>query len=110
MAWLTRDAQVLATVDDRGDRSGVRLVEGPALVHTLGGGTPVDVAWCRRRDAPTAPSRSSPPVLEVQRVATLGSWRLGRPCPPGRVVVVAGAGAFERWRLQVGDRLEVEGE
>lgn len=113
MAWLTRESQVLATLDSSaGQPCGARLVRGPALIHTLGsrgtlgGRGGVDVAWCR----PSPDSGRWPPAtLDVYRVAAVGAWRIARPCSPGAVAVVAGPAAFERWRLRVGDRLEVEG-
>jgi hypothetical protein len=34
-------------------------------------------------------------------------WRLAGPRRRGRSMLVARAGSFERWRLQVGDQLEI---
>jgi hypothetical protein len=99
VAWLTRDDQVLATFGT----GGVRLVRGPALVHTLGAAEPLDVAWCNQSRG------QSEETLEVRRIATVGRFRVARPCLPGHAAVCAPAGAFERWKLQVGDRLEVTG-
>ena len=96
MAWLTRDDQVLASFGT----GGVRHVRGPALVHTFGAARPLDVAWCQGSDE----------TLEVRRIATVGRFRVARPCLRGHAAVVAPAGAFERWNLRVGDRLEVTGE
>ena len=70
------------------------LVAAP-LLGTL------DVAWCR----PTLSGE-----VEVCRLARLGPLR---PVVPGfgpPVVIVAAGGAFERWRLTVGDRLTVRGD
>lgn len=117
MPWLVREAQVLATIDSprgtgtaptqkdadepvEGTAADVRLLRRPVLVHTMRPGTALDVAWCQPE--PGA-------VLVVQRVIALKGWRLARPRLRAPAVVVAPAGAFERWHLQVGDRLEVKG-
>jgi hypothetical protein len=42
-------------------------------------------------------------VVEMRR------WRVGRPRPRATCVIEAEAGAFERWRLQPGDSLELKG-
>ena len=97
MAWLTRDDQVLATLG----AGGTRLVRRPALIHTLRGGEPLDVAWCVEQPDD---------ALEVRRLATVGRFRVARPCLVSHAAVVAPAGAFERWGLRVGDRLEVTGQ
>ncbi|MBO0731358.1 MAG: hypothetical protein J2P57_19020 [Acidimicrobiaceae bacterium] len=76
---------------------GTRVLHRPALVHTLRCRDGLDVAWCSEtRDG-----------LEVRHVQVLSGHRVARPrlrCP---IVVVAEAGAFERWKLQVGDLLTV---
>lgn len=100
MAWLTRKEEVLAALDstERGRLGdGARLLHRPALVHTLRGGAGLDVAWCS----------DTGDGLEVRHVQVLGGYRVAWPhllCP---VVVVAEAGAFERWKLRVGDVLTV---
>lgn len=104
MAWLTRDTEVLATASRWGEASwasleGAVVRDGPALVHTLGSGVALDVAWCRR-----APDGE----WEVRRVATLGPHRVARPCLPAAMVIAAPAGAFERWRLVPGDLLHLQ--
>ncbi len=129
MAWLTRNDEVLAALGtDRaglaglgGDVQGALLLRGPTVVHTLRVPGPLDVAWCRapgpldgtRGRAPgppdVAPRRAPPEELEVRRIATLVAHRVGRPCGRGTAVLVAEAGAFERWQLRVADRLEVRG-
>jgi uncharacterized membrane protein (UPF0127 family) len=109
MPWLLRDDEVLAVLEVADD-SRARLrgllgrdgVEGafllrPAMsVHTLGMRFPIDVAFC---DAD----------LVVLDTVSMGRHRLGRPRLRARAVIEAQAGAFERWRLQPGDQLEVKG-
>lgn len=71
------------------------LVLTPArAVHTLGMRFDLDVAYL------AADGR----VVDLHR---LRRHRLGRPRWRARSVVEAGAGAFERWGLRVGDVLEV---
>jgi uncharacterized membrane protein (UPF0127 family) len=111
MAWLLRDGEVLATLevaDAPGDRirgllgrpepEGAMLLRRPLLLHTIGVGFRVDAAFCN-------------PEMRVTDIVQLGRFRIALPRPwrAGCVVVVAGEGAFERWRLAVGDRLEVKG-
>ncbi len=63
-------------------------------VHTFGMRFPIDVAFCDRDLV----------VLGVARVPPLADDR----CPGGvPAVIEAEAGAFERWGLRVGDRLEL---
>ena len=109
MAWLLRDGDVLASLE-RADTARARArgllgrdgVEGALLlspasaVHTIGMRFPIDVAYCDRD-------------LTVLDVVTMPRWRIGRPRPAARAVIEAEAGAFERWQLRPGDRLEVAG-
>jgi hypothetical protein len=55
---------------------------------------PIDVAFC---DADGV----------VLRTVTLVPWRLSPYVRRSAFVVEAEAGAFDRWRLRVGDRLEL---
>jgi hypothetical protein len=105
VAWLTREGDVLATLE--ADRrllgatfQGALIMRRPALVHTLHPAVALDVAWCT-----PAPEHR----LEVRRTATLKVRRVGLPCLRTAAVIVAPAGSFERWRLQVGDILETTG-
>lgn len=106
--WLVRGSDVLASADvadtwrarSKGllGRDGIEgaLVLRPARsVHTLGMRFPIDVAHL---DAD----------LVVVRVGTMAPWRVGRPVRAARAVLEAEAGAFERWHLAVGDRLELK--
>jgi uncharacterized membrane protein (UPF0127 family) len=109
MAWLVSDDRVLATLEvadtawrrgrgllgrDRCD--GAMLFPATRSVHTLGMRFRIDVAICTED-------------LEVIEVLTLSPNRLTRPRRRGRMVVEAPAGAFTRWGVGPGDRLEVRG-
>jgi uncharacterized membrane protein (UPF0127 family) len=55
---------------------------------------PIDVAFCDAEGV-------------VLRTVTLAPWRLSPYVRRAAFVVEAEAGAFERWRLRTGDRLEL---
>ena len=107
MPWLLRDGEVLATVEVA-DSFGARLrgligrdgIEGAYLlrparsVHTVGMRFPIDVAFCDRD-------------LQVLDTVRMGKHRVGLPRLRANVVLEAEAGAFDRWGLARGDRLEV---
>ena len=130
MPWLLRDDEVLAAVElaaTRRDRHRGLLgrdgVEGAILlsparsVHTLGMRFPIDVAFCRPAPSPSPSSRSSAPsvvpsepliaALVVLGTTSMAPLRIGRPRLRATCVIEAEAGAFERWRLRPGDRLEI---
>ena len=65
-------------------------------VHSFGMRFALDVALCDRE-------------LAVRRVVCLRPWRMTRPSMAAPCVVEAEAGAFERWRLRPGDKLEIKG-
>ncbi len=101
MAWLTRDGEVLATLERSASvapcpADSALLVPAPLLLHTLAQPFALEVAFCDRD-------------LKVLSVIWLRRWRVARPRLRARRLVVARAGAFERWRLSVGDRLEIKG-
>jgi hypothetical protein len=112
MSWLLRDGDVLATVEDRrrgwqASLQGALVLRRPALVQTL---TPsqaraLDVAKCASEDGDGGNG-----TLRVRRISVVARRRVSVPHLGGGGLVVAPAGTFERWRLQVGDRLEVRGE
>jgi hypothetical protein len=109
MSWLLREDEVLAVIEEQAKGrlrpvDGALLLRGRALVHTLTTAEAVDVAWCVPVDAGDGSGKR---CLEVRRTATLGPRRVARPRPRTASLVVAGEGAFERWRLHVGDRLEI---
>ncbi|MDA8039970.1 MAG: DUF192 domain-containing protein [Actinomycetota bacterium] len=108
MAWLLRDGQVLASLDIAG--SFTERVEGllkrreldvavllrhKRIAHAIGLHFPVDVAFLDRD-------------LLVTRTRRLKPYRVARPSLSARNVLVAGEGAFERWSLKAGDRLEIK--
>ena len=110
MAWLVSDARVLASADvltrrtdrrrgllGRSEVDGAVVIDPCRWVHTVGMRFPIDVAFL---DADGV-------VLDVVR---MNPHRIGRPRPGARHVIEADAGAFERWQLRVGDRVEVRDE
>ena len=78
-------------------RDGIRgalLLPGVGSVHTVGMRFPIDVAFCDRN-------------LVVRATVTMARFRLSRPRLAARSVVEAEAGAFARWQLVPGCRLEI---
>jgi hypothetical protein len=107
MSWLIRDGDVLAALESRRSGwtrqlAGAVVLPSPALVHTLTSPTGLDIAWCRR-----VRTESGASCLEVRKVARLSGRRLAHPRLGAGAIVAGAPGAFERWHLQVGDRLEV---
>ena len=107
MSWLVRDGDVLAAAEVA-DTAGARrrgllgrdafegaLVLRPCRhVHTARMRFAIDVAFC---DAGGV----------VLRTSTLAPWRISPVVCRAAFAVEAEAGAFDRWRLQRGDRLEL---
>ena len=112
MAWLLRDGEVLASIElaerfgqrvrgllgrEPGTLDGALLLRPARSVHTIGMRFPIDVAFCDED-------------LTVLHVCTpLRPYRATRIHWKARCVLEAEAGAFERWRLRVGDHLELKG-
>ncbi len=109
MPWLLREGEVLATLEvaasfperargllGRDGIEGALLLHPAHSVHTIGMRFPVDVAFC---DAD----------LVVITTVCLQRHRVCLPRVRARSVVEAEAGAFERWHLRPGDRLEIKG-
>jgi len=107
MAWLVRDGEVLAAVEvaettrarRRGlthrDRIDGALVLRPCRnVHTVGMKFPIDVAFCDGDGT-------------VLRTTTLVPWRISPVVRRSAFAIEAEAGAFDRWRLARGDRVEL---
>lgn len=107
MSWLVRDGEVLATLEiadtmstrmagllGRPGIDGAMLIKPARSVHTLGMQFPIDVAFCNRE-------------LQVVAVVSMVRNRFSLPRLRSRCVIEAEAGAFERWGLKVGDRLEI---
>ena len=110
MAWLLRDGEVLAVLEvadgvagrargllGRDGVEGALLIKPARSVHTVGMRFPIDVAFCDRD-------------MNVLDTVTMKRFRLTRPRLRARCVVEAEAGAFDRWGLRPGDRLEIKGE
>lgn len=108
MAWLLRQGEVLASLEvpppgrrrrrgvlRREDGVGALLVTSRRAAHTIGARGPLDVAYLDADLVVVATSRMAPN-------------RLGMPRRRACAVLEAEAGAFERWRLRPGDRLEIE--
>jgi hypothetical protein len=107
MSWLLRDEDVLAVIEDRrkgwrDDLQGVVLVPAPAVLHTFACARALDAAWCT-----PVKLNAGEPAYRVRKIHILGRNRWARPHLTPGVLVVAPAGAFERWKLQAGDELEV---
>jgi uncharacterized membrane protein (UPF0127 family) len=109
MSWLLRDGDVLATAEvadgfsrrskgllGRTGYEGAMILPHTRAVHTMGMKFPIDVAFCDKD-------------MVVVGVATLRPWRMSIPRKGGRSVIEAEAGAFERWGLRKGDKLELRG-
>ncbi len=105
--WLLREGEVLAAAEiadglwartrgllgrDRYD--GALVLPHTRAVHTAGMRFAIDVAFLDRE-------------LTVVGTSLLRPWRVGLPRPRARSVLEAEAGAFERWGLRPGDRLEL---
>jgi len=109
MAWLMRDAEVLASLEiatTRRDRAkgllgrdgldGALLIERARSVHTFGMRFPIDVAFLDED-------------LVVVRTTQLRRFRMTMPVRGAHHALEAEAGAFARWDLVVGDKLEIQG-
>jgi uncharacterized membrane protein (UPF0127 family) len=110
MAWLVCDARVLASADVAETRSARRrgllgrdsmegaLVIAPCRwIHTVGMRFPLDVAYLDEHGIVVK-------TIQMQR------HRVGIPVWHARTVIEAEAGAFARWGLRVGDRIEIRRE
>lgn len=108
MAWLLRDGQVLASLEiadsflarnrgllGRTGTTGAMLLTHTRGVHSLGMRFSVDVAFLDKD-------------LVVVDAVTLRRYSMALPRRRTRSVLEAEAGAFERWGLKVGDRLEIK--
>jgi uncharacterized membrane protein (UPF0127 family) len=106
-AWLLREGEVLAALEvaesrqermqgllDREGIAGAILLRPARSVHTFGMQFALDVAVCDKD-------------LVVLRTLCLRPGRLTRPSLKGVSIIEAEKGAFERWKLRPGDRLEI---
>ena len=109
MPWLVHDGKVLATLEvaatpsgrmrgllGRDGIDGAMLLDPARSVHTIRMRFAIDVAFVDRD-------------LRVLRIVTMRPNRLGVPVLKARSVIEAEAGAFGRWGVGVGDRLEIRG-
>ncbi|HXQ62706.1 MAG TPA: DUF192 domain-containing protein [Acidimicrobiales bacterium] len=106
--WLLRDGEVLAAAEMAGSfvarnkgLIGRPEYEGAFLIprtsgalHSFGMRFALDVAFLDRD-------------LAVVDTVVLTPWHMTRPRRHCRTVLEAQSGAFERWRLRPGDRLEL---
>lgn len=107
MAWLLHEDHVLATLEiaeghrkrargllGRDGIEGALLLEPAKSMHTVRMRFPIDVAWCDKD-------------MTVLRTAHVEPNRLPLPVPKAHCVLEAEAGAFERWGLTTGMKLDV---
>src|SRR5919108_4999876 len=107
MPWLVRGDEVLAAAEvavtrrgrrrglqGRDDLEGVLVLRPCRQVHTFGMQFPIDVAFCDRDGF-------------VLHTATLPPKRVSRPVFHAAFAIEARAGSFDRWKLNLGDVLEV---
>ncbi len=105
--WLLRDDDVLAAAEvadsytsrfrgllGRSGYEGALILKRTRSVHTMGMRFSVDVAFLGRD-------------MTVLDVLHLPPWRMTLPRLRCRSVLEAESGAFERWGLKKGDRLEL---
>ena len=107
MSWLLREHQVLAALEvadtwrgrmrgllGRNGIDGALLIRPGRSVHSFGMRFPLDVAFLNRD-------------MVVIRTVELPPNRVTRPSLRCHCIIEAEAGAFERWKLRAGDKLEV---
>lgn len=108
-AWLVSEGRVLASAEIAASRrqrrrgligrrnlSGAMVLAPCSWVHTIGMSFPLDVAYLDRDGV-------------VIKTVQMERSRVGAPVLRARSVVEAERGAFARWGLRVGDRLEIRG-
>ena len=107
MSWLVRDGDVLAAAEVADSARALRrgllgrdafdgaLVLRPCRnVHTARMRFAIDVAFCDAEGV-------------VLRTVSLPPWRVSPYVHRAAFVIEAEAGAFERWQLRTGDRVEL---
>jgi uncharacterized protein len=80
----------------RDELEGVLVLRPCRQVHTFGVKFPIDVAFCDRYGF-------------VVHVAQMKPGRVSRPVWRSYFAIEAPDGAFDRWKLQLGDVVEVRG-
>jgi uncharacterized protein len=106
--WLVRDGEVLAAAEvtrtrrergrgllGRDSYTGALIFRPCRQVHTMGMRFAIDVAFC---DADGA----------VLRIRSIKPWRISPLVWRSAFVIEAESGAFARWALRIGDRVEVK--
>ena len=109
MPWLVRGDDVLAAAEvavtrkervrglmGREDLEGVLILRPCRQVHTFGMRFPIDVAFCDRYGF-------------VLHAVTLRPRRVSRPVWRSYFAIEAPEGAFDRWKLALGDVVEIKG-
>jgi uncharacterized membrane protein (UPF0127 family) len=107
--WLVRGDDVLAAAEiavtrrarrrgllGREEFEGVLVLRPCRQVHTFGMRFPIDVAFCDRDGF-------------VLYARTLVRRRISRPVVRAYFAIEAPAGCFDKWKLDVGDIVEVRG-
>jgi uncharacterized protein len=107
MSWLVRDGDVLAAAEiaatpharrrgllGRDAFAGALVLRPCRHVHTARMRFPIDVAFCDAEGV-------------VLRTVSLVPWRVSPIVRRAAFVIEAEAGAFERWQLREGDRVEL---
>jgi uncharacterized membrane protein (UPF0127 family) len=107
MSWLVTEGRVLASAEvakthrDKGKGllgreglDGAFVIPNCRWVHSLGMRFPLDVAYLDVEGI----------VLKTVR---LGRHRVAMPVRSARTIIEAEAGAFERWSLHPGDKVEL---
>ena len=107
LAWLVTDGRVLASANiatERASRrkglSGQTHIEGAFVipncrwVHTFGMRVPIDIAYLDTDG-------------NVIKTVQMSKMRLGAPVWNARTVIEAEKGAFARWGINVGNKIEV---
>jgi len=106
-AWLVTDGRVIASADIDNDRASRRKglcgqthIEGAFVipncrwVHTFGMRIPIDVAYLDTDG-------------NVIKTVQMNKLRLGAPVWHAQMVIEAQKGAFARWGIHVGNKIEV---
>ena len=109
MPWLVHGDEVVASAEvavtrrlrrrgliGRDHVEGVLVLRPCRMVHTFGLEFPIDVAFCDRYGF-------------VAHVAHMKPGRVSRPVWRSYFAIEAPDGAFDRWKLQLGDVVEVRG-
>lgn len=113
MPWLTRDDQVLAAVElarrlrrSSAPAGSVIVAAAAGPVQLLALPSNLAVAWCQ-----CPAGESNDPGVQVLVVRGIGRRSALRSAAPHRsgAILVAPVASFDRWQLQVGDRLELKG-